>query len=105
MDKNECLVIDIECYSSYDIDSPQYIQDAKIKWIGLYSFKQNAYSEVLVANDEEIKPKIIDFINKHNALITFNGNKFDNRIENLKLLCPNCHAFTDNYRAKNMSAR
>ena len=34
-----------------------------------------------------------------------NGNKFDNRIENLKLLCPNCHAFTDNYRAKNMSAR
>lgn len=34
-----------------------------------------------------------------------NGNKFDNRIENLKLLCPNCHAFTDNYRGKNMSAR
>jgi hypothetical protein len=33
-----------------------------------------------------------------------NGNKFDNRIENLKLLCPNCHALTDNYRAKNMSA-
>jgi hypothetical protein len=34
-----------------------------------------------------------------------NGNKFDNRIENLKLLCPNCHALTNNYRAKNMSAR
>jgi 5-methylcytosine-specific restriction endonuclease McrA len=34
-----------------------------------------------------------------------NGNKFDNRIENLQLLCPNCHSFTDNYRAKNMSAR
>ncbi len=34
-----------------------------------------------------------------------NGNKFDNRIENLKLLCPNCHSFTDNYRGKNMSAR
>ena len=34
-----------------------------------------------------------------------NGNKFDNRIENLKLICPNCHALTDNYRAKNMSAR
>lgn len=34
-----------------------------------------------------------------------NGDKFDNRIENLELLCPNCHALTDNYRAKNMSAR
>lgn len=34
-----------------------------------------------------------------------NGNKFDNRIENLQLLCPNCHALTDNYRAKKMSAK
>ena len=34
-----------------------------------------------------------------------NGNRFDNRIENLKLLCPNCHTLTDNYRGKNMSAR
>ena len=34
-----------------------------------------------------------------------NGNRFDNRIENIQLLCPNCHALTDNYRAKNMSAR
>jgi len=34
-----------------------------------------------------------------------NGNRFDNRIENIQFLCPNCHALTDNYRAKNMSAR
>lgn len=34
-----------------------------------------------------------------------NGDRFDNRIENLQLLCPNCHALTDNYRAKNMSAK
>lgn len=31
-----------------------------------------------------------------------NGNKFDNRIENLQLLCPNCHALTENYRGKNI---
>lgn len=30
-----------------------------------------------------------------------NGDKFDNRLENLQLLCPNCHVLTDNYRGKN----
>lgn len=30
-----------------------------------------------------------------------NGNNMDNRIENLQILCPNCHSFTDNYRGKN----
>ncbi len=34
-----------------------------------------------------------------------NGNKYDNRIENLQILCPNCHSFTDNYRAKKLSAK
>jgi len=30
-----------------------------------------------------------------------NGNHFDNRIENLRFLCPNCHALTDTYCGKN----
>lgn len=30
-----------------------------------------------------------------------NGNNTDNRIENLKLLCPNCHAQTPFYRGRN----
>lgn len=29
-----------------------------------------------------------------------NGDCTDNRIENLQVLCPNCHALTDNYRKK-----
>lgn len=31
-----------------------------------------------------------------------NGERHDNRIVNLQLLCPNCHALTDNYRGKNI---
>lgn len=30
-----------------------------------------------------------------------NGNNTDNRLENLRLLCPNCHAQTATYRGKN----
>lgn len=33
-----------------------------------------------------------------------NGDNTDNRIENLEILCPNCHALTDNYRGRNKSA-
>ena len=31
-----------------------------------------------------------------------NGINTDNRIENLQLLCPNCHALTDTFRGKNI---
>lgn len=30
-----------------------------------------------------------------------NGVNDDNRLVNLRLLCPNCHALTNNYRGKN----
>lgn len=30
-----------------------------------------------------------------------NGDTTDNRIENIQLLCPNCHSYTDNYGGKN----
>jgi hypothetical protein len=32
-----------------------------------------------------------------------NGDRRDNRLENLRLLCPNCHALTPTYRGKNIS--
>lgn len=34
-----------------------------------------------------------------------NGRNDDNRLENLKLLCPNCHAQTPTYRGKNIGKR
>ena len=30
------------------------------------------------------------------------GDKTNNSVENLQILCPNCHALTDNYRGKNI---
>lgn len=30
-----------------------------------------------------------------------NGDRRDNRRDNLRLLCPNCHALTETYRGKN----
>jgi Zn finger protein HypA/HybF involved in hydrogenase expression len=33
-----------------------------------------------------------------------NGVNTDNRLENLQLLCPNCHAQTDHYRGKNLKS-
>lgn len=30
-----------------------------------------------------------------------NGNHYDNRLENLQILCPNCHSKTPNYRNRN----
>lgn len=34
-----------------------------------------------------------------------NGDHEDNSYENLQLLCPNCHALTENYRAKNIKKK
>jgi 5-methylcytosine-specific restriction endonuclease McrA len=34
-----------------------------------------------------------------------NGDNTDNTIENLRYLCPNCHALTDTYRGKNKALK
>lgn len=37
------------------------------------------------------------------ALHHINGDGHDNRLENLQLLCPNCHAQTENFAGRNMA--
>lgn len=34
-----------------------------------------------------------------------NGIKTDNRLENLRIICPNCHAQTTTYRGKNIKKK
>ena len=31
-----------------------------------------------------------------------NGNHSDNHLDNLEMLCPNCHSQTENFRTKNI---
>ena len=78
-------------------------------------------SEILVENSnyqsykllkrlikEGIKEKICERCNNKEwlngpiplELHHINGTHNDNRLENLQVLCPNCHALTDNYRGK-----
>jgi Zn finger protein HypA/HybF involved in hydrogenase expression len=33
-----------------------------------------------------------------------NGDRHDNRLENLRLLCPNCHSQTENFSGRNRRA-
>lgn len=84
-----------------------------------YKYKKYSLSEILVENSpmkstfklklrlfkENIKePKCeicgyTDSVELHHI----NGNPLDNRIENLQILCPNCHSKTENFRIKNSS--
>lgn len=34
-----------------------------------------------------------------------NGNKYDNRLQNLRVLCPNCHSLQPTHRGKNKKVR
>lgn len=79
--------------------------------------------EVLIKDSPMRQKGLRDFIKRHNLIeykcqncgcdgnwqngvITLeldhiNGDNTDNRLENLRYLCPNCHALTDTYRGKN----
>ena len=58
--------------------------------------------------NEEIKQRICERCGNNKwldetiplELHHINGDRFDNRMSNLQLLCPNCHALTNNYSGR-----
>jgi hypothetical protein len=77
-------------------------------------FKENSTVHYGTAKQMVIKYKIIDYICEkcknsgiwQNEKITLhldhkNGNNKDNRLENLRFLCPNCHSQTPTYAGRN----
>lgn len=70
----------------------------------LWSKRMGTYLKELRGNKCEVCE-----ITEHNGKpITFqidhiNGDRMDNRFENLKVICPNCHSQTETYGIRNMS--
>lgn len=73
----EVLILDIECWSDYDIktDFERYVNTAKPKWIGFYSYKSDKYYEIQITDNN--RQTIIDFIQAHRVIVTHNGDEFD----------------------------
>jgi len=80
--KKTSLIYDIECSSHYldgrpiDIksDFDNYVKNAKVKWVGMYSFKDNkGYCLDIRTNFN----RIFEIINTHDVLVGFNSEAFD----------------------------
>ena len=74
--KDNILVIDTETYSTYDINTQNdmYLKTAKIRWIGMYSYKKDKYYIVPVNGNEE---GIQNALKAHDVIVSFNGDEFD----------------------------
>lgn len=85
------------------VEEDIYIEDSK--------YKENSYRNLKkrLINENLIEDKCSDcgIGNEYNGkpitiqLHHINGNRKDNRVENLQMLCPNCHSQTDNFCFKN----
>lgn len=87
-------------------DLSYYLTDREdISYITSHTLKEKLIKAGLKTHQCEIC-KITEWMDKPTPiqLDHINGNHRDNRLENLRILCPNCHAQTDTYAGKNIGA-
>lgn len=102
-------------------------QDSPNQKDNIVSREQYSLDEVFIKNSPVTQKVLRGYIERHNVLEYkcqtcgcdgnwqngiialevdhINGDNTDNRIENLRYLCPNCHALTETYRGRNKALK
>jgi hypothetical protein len=88
--KRDCFKKDISLYLTNQI--PCESHKLKLRLIEEGYFERKCYT----CNQEEWMGKLIPIELDH-----INGDRRDNSLSNLSIICPNCHAQTPTYKAKN----
>lgn len=84
----------------------QDILDGKYPEYQTFKLKNRLIEEGILYNKCEVCS--IDKWNNSDIMCELdhiNGKRYDHRLENLRMLCPNCHSQTETHRAKNKRGR
>ena len=69
------------------------------------TIKSNGYRRIKISGYSFYAHRVVWFMHygswPKREIDHINGNKDDNRIENLRILCPNCHSLQSTHRGKN----
>ena len=86
--------------SGYKVDTNEYLENKR--FIGTVHLKERLFNQNMKQNKCEICGTEGVWMNKPIALHLhhIDGNKRNNNLSNLQILCPNCHTQTDTYGSK-----